>query len=45
MRGFFRIGEFDLGYVLVDLGRVLVSGGFGTLVRADTQASLEAVRV
>ena len=31
--GFFRIGEFDLG-------RVLVSGGFGTLVRADTQAEL-----
>lgn len=31
--GFFRVGEFDLG-------RVLVSGGFGTLVRADTQAEL-----
>ena len=31
--GFFRIGEFDLG-------RVIVSGGFGTLVRADTQADL-----
>ena len=31
--GFFRIGEFDLG-------SVLVSGGFGTLVRADTQAEL-----
>ena len=31
--GFVRIGEFDLG-------RVIVSGGFGTLVRADTQAKL-----
>ena len=31
--GFFRIGEFDLG-------SVIVSGGFGTLVRADTQAEL-----
>lgn len=31
--GFFRVGEFDLG-------RVIVSGGFGTLVRADTQADL-----
>ena len=31
--GFVRIGEFDLG-------RVIVSGGFGTLVRADTQAAL-----
>ena len=31
--GFFRVGEFDLG-------RVLLSGGFGTLVRADTQAEL-----
>ena len=31
--GFFRIGEFDLG-------NVIVSGGFGTLVRADTQAEL-----
>ena len=31
--GFFRIGEFDLGHVIV-------SGGFGTLVRADTQADL-----
>ena len=31
--GFFRIGEFDLG-------RVLVSGGFGTLVRADTETEL-----
>lgn len=31
--GFFRIGEFDLGHVIV-------SGGFGTLVRADTQAEL-----
>ena len=31
--GFFRVGEFDLG-------RVIVSGGFGTLVRADTQAEL-----
>ena len=31
--GFFRIGEFDLG-------DVIVSGGFGTLVRADTQAEL-----
>ena len=31
--GFVRLGEFDLG-------RVLVSGGFGSLVRADTQASL-----
>lgn len=31
--GFFRIGEFDLGHVIV-------SGGFGTLVRADTQSEL-----
>ena len=31
--GFFRIGAFDLG-------SVIVSGGFGTLVRADTQAAL-----
>ena len=31
--GFIRVGEFDLG-------RVLLSGGFGTLVRADTQAQL-----
>ena len=31
--GFIRVGEFDLG-------RVIVSGGFGTLVRADTQAAL-----
>ena len=31
--GFVRFGEFDLG-------RVLLSGGFGTLVRADTQANL-----
>ena len=31
--GFFRVGEFDLG-------NVIVSGGFGTLVRADTQAEL-----
>ena len=31
--GFLRIGEFDLG-------NVIVSGGFGTLVRADTQAEL-----
>ena len=31
--GFFRIGEFDLG-------SIIVSGGFGTLVRADTQAEL-----
>ena len=31
--GFFRIGAFDLG-------SVIVSGGFGTLVRADTQAEL-----
>ena len=30
--GFVRIGEFDLGHVIV-------SGGFGTLVRADTQAA------
>ena len=30
--GYVRIGEFDLG-------RVIVSGGFGTLVRANTQAS------
>ena len=31
--GFFRVGEFDLG-------RVILSGGFGTLVRGDTQAEL-----
>ena len=31
--GFFRFGEFDLG-------RVIVSGGLGTLVRADTQTDL-----
>ena len=31
--GFFRFGEFDLGHVLL-------SGGFGTLVRADTQTDL-----
>ena len=31
--GFFRIGEFDLGHVLL-------SGGFGTLVRADTETEL-----
>ena len=31
--GFVRIGRFDLG-------RVIVSGGFDTLVRADTQAEL-----
>lgn len=31
--GFFRVGEFDLGHVIL-------SGGFGTLVRADTQAEL-----
>ena len=31
--GFFRVGEFDLG-------RVLVSGGLGTLVRADTETDL-----
>lgn len=30
--GFVRVGEFDLG-------RVIVSTGFGTLMRADTQAS------
>lgn len=33
--GFFRLGEFDLG-------RVILSGGFGTLVRGDTQAELGA---
>ena len=31
--GFVRFGEFDLG-------RVILSGGLGTLVRADTQAEL-----
>ena len=31
--GFIRVGEFDLG-------RVLVSGGLGTLVRADTETEL-----
>ena len=31
--GFFRVGEFDLG-------RVIVAGGFGTLVRADTETNL-----
>ena len=31
--GFVRVGEFDLG-------RVIVSGGLGTLVRADTQTDL-----
>ena len=31
--GFVRVGEFDLG-------RVLLSGGLGTLVRADTQTDL-----
>ena len=31
--GFVRVGEFDLG-------RVILSGGLGTLVRADTQAEL-----
>lgn len=31
--GFFRVGEFDLG-------RVIVAGGFGTLVRADTSTEL-----
>ena len=31
--GFLRVGEFDLG-------RVILSGGLGTLVRADTQAEL-----
>lgn len=31
--GFFRFGEFDLGHVLL-------STGFGTLVRADTQTDL-----
>lgn len=31
--GFVRIGEFDLGHILV-------SGGFGTLVRADTETEL-----
>ena len=31
--GFFRVGEFDLG-------SIIVSGGFGTLVRADTQTEL-----
>ena len=31
--GFFRVGEFDLG-------RVIVSGGLGTLVRADTETDL-----
>lgn len=31
--GFLRVGEFDLG-------QVILSGGLGTLVRADTQAEL-----
>ena len=33
--GFVRVGEFDLG-------RVILSGGLGTLVRADTQTDLSA---
>lgn len=36
--GFVRVGEFDLG-------RVILSGGLGTLVRADTQAELGSLGI